>query len=70
VVDAWQLTDDRPETTADGRHWVLTEENKDVAQFRTRIGAAPGLRIQCHVNGLDSILDREWGDFIEERMTL
>lgn len=70
MVDAWQLTDDRPETTADGRHWVLTEENKDVAQFRTGIGEAPGMRSQFFANGLDSILDRVWDDFIEERMTL
>jgi hypothetical protein len=41
VVDAWQLTDHRPETTTDGRHWI----SESLTQFwdkRSRIGEAEG----------------------------
>ena len=47
VVDAWKVTDDRPETVYDGRHWIV-EEHYDryrVSEFRPLIGEAEGINI-------------------------
>jgi hypothetical protein len=40
VIDAWMLTDNRPETTSDGLHWVV--ENKNTWDQRPKIGEAEG----------------------------
>ena len=41
VVDAWLLTDNRPETTMEGRHWIA--EDKKYKAFRKGIGEADGI---------------------------
>jgi len=41
VIDAWMLTDNRPETTGDGFHWVA-EFRTDLLNQRPRIGEAEG----------------------------
>jgi hypothetical protein len=41
VVDAWLLTDHRPETTSEGRHWIA--ENKKLTLLRNGIGEPDGI---------------------------
>lgn len=41
VVDAWLLTDNRPETTSEGRHWIA--EDKKFKELRQGIGEADGI---------------------------
>ena len=41
VVDVWLLTDNRPETTTEGRHWVL--EGPYPITWRKGIGTAVGI---------------------------
>ena len=43
VIDAWLLTDSRPETNYDGRHY--SGENEDTTPDRPLIGEADGIRI-------------------------
>ena len=43
VVDAWKLTDNRPETSFEGRHWVI-DQIDDRASRRPLIGEAEGMR--------------------------
>ena len=45
AVDAWQLTDNRMETTSDGRHWI--DESGYHSQRRKGIGEAEGI---CPLN--------------------
>jgi len=42
AVDAWQLTDNRMETTSDGRHWI-DEMNGYYSYRRKGIGEAEGI---------------------------
>jgi hypothetical protein len=67
VVDAWMMTDNRPETTSDGRHWV--PEGGNPWPQRPRIGEAEGISI-CILADLDSVLDIIWDEFINERVTV
>lgn len=41
AIDVWQLTDNRPETTNDGRHWI-DEGRGDFVRIRPGIGEAEG----------------------------
>lgn len=41
VVDAWSLTDNFPESTSDGRHWV--SEGGKYRDHRSRQGEAEGM---------------------------
>ena len=43
MVDAWKLTDNRPETSFEGRHWVI-DQIDDRASRRPLIGEAEGMR--------------------------
>jgi hypothetical protein len=49
AIDAWFLTDSRPETSADGRHW--SEERTPAWDDRPSIGEADSFSIQ---NSADS----------------
>lgn len=40
-MDAWMLTDNRPETTSEGRHWVA-EDWGWIATRRPYVGEAEG----------------------------
>jgi hypothetical protein len=70
VVDAWQLTDNRLETTAEGRHWIA-EDGGEFATMRKGIGESEGISLlQPCLTYSASVLDRIWDDFITERMTI
>jgi hypothetical protein len=69
VVDAWQLTDNRPETTSEGRHWIA--EDSAYREFRNGIGEGDGsFPLSFITDCLDSALDIIWDNFIHERMVL
>ena len=40
VVDAWEITDPRPETTSDGRHY--SSDNAKIGEQRRYVGEADG----------------------------
>lgn len=42
VVDEWRLTDNRPETTFEGRHWVSEWFSTGNYAYRPLIGEAEG----------------------------
>ena len=42
MIDAWFLTDPRPETTFDGRHY--SGESEDVIEDRPLMGEADGIQ--------------------------
>ena len=41
VVDAWLLTDHRPETTSEGRHWIAEDDKFRI--LRNGIGESDGI---------------------------
>jgi len=43
VVDAWLLTDSRPETTSDGRHYTAAEDQPWYGPQRPLMGEADGI---------------------------
>jgi hypothetical protein len=51
VVDAWQLTDGRPETTSDGRHYSPPDEKPYDAAERPLMGEADGTSQVFNING-------------------
>jgi hypothetical protein len=42
VIDAWLLTDSRPETTSDGRHYSGENDDTQLLQDRPLMGEADG----------------------------
>ena len=44
VIDGWQLTDNRPETSSEGRHWI-SEDVGELDTFRKGIGEPDGSSI-------------------------
>jgi hypothetical protein len=40
VVDAWDMTDNRPEATSEGRHWVSEDEGAE--KIRPFVGETDG----------------------------
>ena len=67
VVDAWMMTDNRPESTSDGVHWI--EENEKSSLVRPTVGEADGTTHLQTIINQDCILDRVWDDFIHGRTT-
>jgi len=49
VVDTWYLTDNRPETSVEGLHWI-TELHGDVSRFRPMVGEAMGMSFLLKTN--------------------
>jgi len=51
VVDSWALTDNRPETVFEGRHWLNEYEHRDKERQRPLLGEASGsfpvLKTKC-----------------------
>jgi hypothetical protein len=70
VVDGWQLTDNRPETSSDGGHWIA--EGSNHLTFRKGIGECDGMSPSANLatNRIDSILDIIFDDFITERVVI
>jgi hypothetical protein len=66
VVDAWKLTDNRPETTYEGRHWIA--EGKKICP-RKSVGETEGISTLYVLLSTDSIQDRIMDDFVNERAT-
>jgi hypothetical protein len=65
VVDAWLLTDNRPETTTEGRHWVV--EGPSTIKWRAGFGTTVGTSCSRWVLMIDSVLDQIWDDFVTGR---
>lgn len=69
VVDAWEITDPRPETTSDGRHY--SSDNPKIGEQRRYVGEADGkigkfgrkLILAC-------LQDVIFDEFIHERKTV
>lgn len=49
VVDGWRLTDNRPETTVEGLHWI-TEAQGDKRPLRPMVGEAIGISFVLRAN--------------------
>jgi hypothetical protein len=67
VVDAWWLTDSRPETTSDGRHYSSPEEKPWYAAERPLMGEADGMFL-CSMANLAAIDDWVFDDIINGRV--
>jgi hypothetical protein len=62
------MTDARPETTSDGRHWIA-EDIWTMARLPLQ-GESEGIASSGKWwANLDSILDRVWDDFVAGRRT-
>ena len=73
VVDAWEITDPRPETTSDGRHY--SSDNPNIGQQRPYVGEADGTIIyprcdEMEADFLACLQDVIFDEFIHERKTV
>jgi len=71
VVDVWQLTDNRPETSSEGRHWVYERTGDASLSARPLMGEAERTYICRGLSDvIESAMDWMWDDFVNERVTV